>query len=138
MVQPDEYKYLTVEEQDKILEAGDRYGSLTQLFYLDNYVCDSENESKPRLNGSVDKVRCCKGENSSTIKIFKILLKYYVTINMKSYYSINGKDLLDNYYEINIIENFEIFKGQKEIKDLEDIQVVEVCKVLMEKEDIRV
>lgn len=30
---------------------------------------------------------------------------------MKSYYSINGKDLLDNYYEINIIENFEIFKG---------------------------
>lgn len=32
---------------------------------------------------------------------------------MKSYYSINGKDLLDNYYEINIIENFEIFKGPK-------------------------
>jgi len=32
---------------------------------------------------------------------------------MKSYYSINEKDLLDNYYEINIIENFEIFKGPK-------------------------
>lgn len=30
---------------------------------------------------------------------------------MKLYYSINEKDLLDNYYEINIIENFEIFKG---------------------------
>ena len=66
-------KYLTVEEQDKILEAGDRYGSLTQLFYLDNYVCDSENESKPRLNGSVDKVRCCKERTVPELKY----LKYY-------------------------------------------------------------
>ena len=32
---------------------------------------------------------------------------------MKLYYSINEKDLLDNYYEINLIENFEIFKGPK-------------------------
>ena len=71
--QPDEYKYLTVEEQDKILEAGDRYGSLTQLFYLDNYVCDSENESKPRLNGSIDKVRCCKERTVPQLKY----LKYY-------------------------------------------------------------
>jgi hypothetical protein len=30
---------------------------------------------------------------------------------MKLYYSINEIDLLDNYYELNIIENFEIFKG---------------------------
>jgi hypothetical protein len=32
---------------------------------------------------------------------------------MKSYYSINENDLIDNYYQLNIIENFEIFKGPK-------------------------
>jgi hypothetical protein len=68
-----EYKYATPEKQDEIYKYVDRYGSLTQLFYLDNYVCDTETETKPRLNGSIDKVRCCKKRDDPELKY----LKYY-------------------------------------------------------------
>jgi len=68
-----EYKYATSEKQNEIWKYQDRYGSLTQLFYLDNYVCDTENESFPKLKGSVDKVRCCKKKEEPQLKY----LKYY-------------------------------------------------------------
>ena len=66
-----EYKYADEDLQNEIYKYQDRYGIISPLFYLDNYVCNDENE--PRLSGSAKDFRCCAKKENINLNY----LKYY-------------------------------------------------------------